>query len=41
LRIDTVIRSGEAGLMKKSVAPACMALTTVSTPPEAVSTITG
>ncbi len=35
------MRSGEAGLMKKSWAPACMALTTVSMPPEAVSTTTG
>jgi hypothetical protein len=41
LRIETMIRSGEAGLTKKSWAPACMALTTVSMPPVAVSTITG
>ena len=41
LRIDTMMRSGEAGLIKKSWAPACMALTTTSTPPVAVSTITG
>ena len=41
LRTPTMIRSGEAGLTKKSWAPACMALTTVSTPPVAVSTITG
>ena len=41
LRIETVIRSGEAGLMKKSQAPACMAWTTVSMPPVAVTTITG
>ena len=39
--MEMMIRSGEAGLMKKSWAPACMALTTVSTPPVAVSTITG
>ena len=41
LRIETVIRSGDAGLTKKSHAPACMAWTTVSMPPVAVSTITG
>ena len=41
LRIETVMRSGLAGLMKKSLAPACMALTTVSTPPLAVRTMTG
>ena len=41
LRIETMIRSGLAGLMKKSLAPACMAWTTVSMPPVAVSTITG
>ena len=41
LRIDTMIRSGLAGLMKKSTAPACMACTTVSMPPVAVTTITG
>ena len=36
-----MIRSGEAGLTKKSCAPACMAWTTVSMPPVAVSTTTG
>ena len=41
LRMETMIRSGLAGLMKKSWAPACMAWTTVSTPPVAVSTMTG
>ncbi len=41
LRIETMIRSGEAGFTKKSLAPACMACTTVSMPPEAVSTMHG
>ena len=41
LWIEMVMRSGDAGLTKKSVAPACMAWTTVSIPPEAVSTMTG
>ena len=41
LRIETMIRSGAAGLTKKSMAPACMAWTTVSMPPVAVTTITG
>ena len=41
LRIEMVMRSGLAGLTKKSQAPACMALTTVSMPPVEVSTITG
>ncbi len=41
LRMETMIRSGLAGLMKKSWAPACMACTTVSTPPVAVSTMIG
>ncbi len=41
LRIETMIRSGDAGLTKKSCAPACMAWTTVSMPPVAVSTTTG
>ena len=41
LRIETMIRSGAAGLTKKSLAPACMAETTVSMPPVAVTTITG
>ena len=41
LRIETMMRSGLAGLTMKSPAPACMALTTVSTPPPAVSTMTG
>jgi len=41
LRMETMIRSGLAGLTKKSQAPACMAWTTVSMPPCAVTTITG
>ncbi len=41
LRIETMIRSGLAGLTKKSQAPACMARTTVSMLPWAVTTITG
>ena len=41
LRIEIRIRSGLAGLTKKSWAPACMAFTTVSIPPVAVSTTTG
>ena len=41
LRIETTMRSGQAGLTKKSLAPACMASTTVSMPPVAVSTMTG
>ncbi len=41
LRMPTRMRSGLAGLMKKSWAPACIALTTVSMPPLAVRTMTG
>ncbi len=41
LRTPTSRRSGPTGLTKKSWAPACMALTTVSMPPLAVSTMTG
>ena len=37
----TSSRSGLTGLTKKSCAPACMALTTASTPALAVSTMTG
>ena len=41
LRTPTSSRSGPTGLTKKSWAPACMALTTMSMPPLAVRTITG
>ncbi len=41
LRTPISRRSAETGLTKKSWAPACMALTTVSMPPLAVSTMTG
>ena len=41
LRIETVMRSGLAGLTRKSLAPARMASTAESMPPLAVSTITG
>ena len=41
LAMETRIRSGLAGLTKKSAAPARMAPTTVSMPPVAVTTITG
>ena len=41
LRIETLMRSGLAGLTRKSLAPARMASTAESMPPLAVSTITG
>ena len=41
LRIETVMRSGFAGLTRKSLAPARIASTAESMPPLAVSTITG
>ncbi|MNT44397.1 hypothetical protein D3C72_1809230 [compost metagenome] len=41
LRTPISSRSGPTGLTKKSWAPACMALTTVSMPPLAVRTMTG
>ena len=41
LRIETAMRSGLAGLTRKSLAPARMASTAESMPPLAVSTITG
>ena len=41
LRMETVMRSGLAGLTRKSLAPARMASTAESMPPLAVSTITG
>ena len=41
LRIETAMRSGLAGLTRKSLAPARMASTAESMPPLAVKTITG